>query len=191
MRSYQIVGVEVPAGALTPAIGQGFTHLRFYRTKDGGATFFLLTTLFDIDGNQVTNSDGSVAIAMIDAGGNDYVPLPTPQSPQAMLTVYEGYGKPNLVAAPNTLDPNFWNDHSNGKIFVVEGDGNNGFNAFEYVGTGAASGDLYQGAGPIPGTSAVPYTIQAFIDATNMISGNIECRSCRLEPNSSAQSQTN
>jgi hypothetical protein len=175
-RSYQIVGVEVPAGALVPAIGQNYTHLRFYRTKDGGATFFLLIALFDASGNQISNSDGSVPIAMMPSGTTDYVPLPTPQSVQPVLTVYEGYGNPNLVAAPTTLDPNFWNDKSGGKIFVVEGDGNDGANAFEYVGTGAASGELDQGAGPIAGTQVVNYTIQAFIDATQQASGKISVR---------------
>lgn len=172
-RSYQQIGIEVPTGSLTPAIGQGFTHLRFYRTKDGGATFFLLTQLYDASGNCLTNSDGSVSIASMVTGITDYAPLPTPQSVQAMSVVYEGFGAINLIPAPDTLDPNYWIDKSSGKIYVAEACGQNGDNAFEYDGTGAASGPLSQRSSAIPGTSAVSYTMQVYIDATQQASGNI------------------
>lgn len=175
-KSYQSIEIQIPQGGITPAIGQGFTHIRYYRTKDGGAIGFLLTQLYDINNNQIANSDGSVAITDLVSVNNNYVPLPTPQSVQPMLSVFEGFGLPNLVAAPDTLDPNFWLDQSGGKILVVSGDGQNGFNAFEYTGIGAGSGNLKQQSAGITGTTATPYTLQGFIDATSQTAGLIEWR---------------
>jgi len=169
--SYQQIKLCLATSALTPAVGQGFTHVRFYRTKDGGSTFYLLTQLFDGAGHVITNSDGSVPISAL-ITGSDYTPLPTPQSVQPVSCVYEGYGQPNNVPGAITLDANNWTDISSGKIYLVIGGGQNNSNAFRYNGTGAASGPLARVSNAFM-LSGGTYTFQAYIDATSVTAGSV------------------
>ena len=169
-QSYQQLRYVIPVSALTPAIGQGFTHVRIYRTKDAGNTPLLLQSLYDANGNLISNSDGSVPISVISTGMTDYVALQTPQSVQAVVSVYEGYGVPNLVPAPVTLDPNFWLDDSQGQIVTAVGAGQNNSNAFEYTGTGQASGLLIKRSIQVT-LPAGTYVLKGFLDATAVAAG--------------------
>lgn len=65
-----------------PAIGVGYNRIRVYRTRDGGATFFLLPKLYNITGMELVDANGSVAR----------------QTPNT--TVYDG-----LASVPNRPNP--------------------------------------------------------------------------------------
>jgi len=174
-QSYQEIRICVRQSAITAvAIGQGFTHVRFYRTKDGGGTLFLLTQLFDINGNIITNSDGSIPIASLSMDGNDYEALPTPQAAQPMLCAYDGFGNANL--APNAQTLATYSDFSSGKIVLQvgggQGAGSSISNSFTYVGTGGASGNLFR-LSPSFTLAGGTYAFRAYMDATSMSAGTM------------------
>lgn len=178
LSSYQQIGIGIRQSAVIPGpeIGQGFTHVRCYRTKDGGQTLFLLTHLFDKNGNIITNSDGSIPIAELSHDEDEYIALPTPQAKEPTLVAYDGYGAPNFVPGAVTLDAFNWLDDSGGLIYLIigagQGIGGLPSNAFGYTGTGAPSGVLIKRSLNFNLSGGV-YTLQGYIDAVGMTAGTI------------------
>jgi hypothetical protein len=54
------VKIDIPTPA--PAIGSGYTRIRIYRTRDGGATFYLLPKVYDAGGVNLSDGNNSVLI---------------------------------------------------------------------------------------------------------------------------------
>jgi len=140
--SYQKFYIAIPVSVLTPIIGQGYTTIRIYATQDGGTTFFLINTLYDNNGNQISNSDGSVPVALlqtlsINNSWTDYFPLPEPQIKVPSVRLYEGSGAINLAPDPCNLNVNAWFAGFGSAIYVVEGGAPDGCNALTADGTGA------------------------------------------------------
>ncbi len=80
-----ITQVELQIPTIPPAIGSGYTRIRVYRTRDGGATFFLLPMVYDVNGNDLSDSNDSVLIQ-----GNT-------------TTVYDGLAAKNIAPTDDSL----------------------------------------------------------------------------------------
>src|SRR5208282_3295965 len=57
-----ITQVQLTIPTIPPPIGSGYTRIRVYRTRDGGATFFLPPVLYDAGGNNLSDSNDSILI---------------------------------------------------------------------------------------------------------------------------------
>lgn len=179
-QSYQSVYIEVAISALVPAYGDGYTCIRCWATDDGGSTFFLLDTLYDNNGNVITNGDGSIPIATLRAlstanGWTGYVPLPTPQSAVPTVRIYDGGGGTaiNLAPDPENLGPASWTETVGSAIQVVPSASPTGQAAFEYTGTGSAAALQYERTYRILITAGANYVFQGYIDNTNGTGGTI------------------
>jgi hypothetical protein len=179
-KSYQSVYLEGPLSALTPAYGDGYTCIRCWATEDGGATFFLLDTLYDNAGNVVTNGDGSIPIATLQAlsaanAWTGFAPLPTPQNAVATFRVFDGGGGTsiNLIPDPQNLGPESWSETVGTQLSVVPGASPTGQAAFEYVGTASAAPDQRYRTFPIAVIAGQSYTFQGYIDDTNGTGGTV------------------
>lgn len=167
-QSYQSYALYMPVSALTPAIGQGYTQVRVYATKDGAANFFLVQQLYDGAGNLITDANGGVSITQLIAAqaANSYfayIPIPGSQNVSAVALVFEGSGFINLAPDPVNLGSASWSAGVGTGIQVVSDLAPDGADAFEYIGTGgAASLNTYR-------SSAInvqhqQYYFQAYID---------------------------
>lgn len=77
------IALSIPTAA--PSVGDGYTRIRVYRTRDGGATFFLLPTLYNSGGSNLLDANFSALIT-----GNP-------------MTVYDGVAAHSLAPAPDQL----------------------------------------------------------------------------------------
>jgi len=77
------VKLVIPTPA--PPIGSGYTRIRVYRTRDGGATFFLPPMLYDGAGNNLSDSNDSILIQ------------------GATTTIYDGYAAGNIGPTDDNL----------------------------------------------------------------------------------------
>jgi len=83
-----ITQVILTATTPAPAIGNGYTRIRIYRTQDGGVTFFLLPAVYKSDGTNLSDANFSIAI-------------------QGATTVgYDGVAAHNIAPAPDQLMTN-------------------------------------------------------------------------------------
>jgi hypothetical protein len=136
--SYQEVYAAIPLVDVQ-SIDPQYTCIYLYATKDGGTTFFRVTQVYDGFDNVISNSDGSVPIAVLIAlqianGWTDYFPLPTPQAMQASVRLYEGGGTINLAPDPQNLGTNAWQVSHGNQMFIQPGDSPLGQAAIEMVG---------------------------------------------------------
>lgn len=53
--------VKLVIATPNPPIGSGYNRIRVYRTRDGGATFFLIPTLYSVSGMAISDANNSVA----------------------------------------------------------------------------------------------------------------------------------
>lgn len=178
-QSYQIIYVAIQEAAAVQAAANGYSSIYLYGTKDGGATFFRVTNIFDLNNNLISNSDGSVAISDLIAlqtanSWQDYFPLPTPQPLQNSLRLYEGGGPLNYVPDPENFGAAQWSAGNAGTMVVVPGDAPDGNAAIELPGTG--------GAGPLTTMRSNPFSVpagqtmyfQAFNDPSQASAGTIQ-----------------
>src|SRR5216684_3248587 len=175
-QSYHIFYVAIPIAALTPPIGSNYTHIRIYATKDGSSVFFLVPTLFDDVGNQITNSDGSIPIALLTSlqaarGWTDYFPLPEPQAVAASGRCYEGSGPINLAPDPINLGPAAW-FATIGKeaMYVAQNTAPDGANAIQLEGPNVNKNKYRSTSISVTNQQ---YYFQMFLDKTNGAGGTM------------------
>lgn len=87
---YSQVTLGIPAIAITPPIGSGYDHIRIYATKDGGAELFLIQTIYDDQGDVITDANGAISISLL-GSTQDYSPIPITQAKSTQLTVNDGF----------------------------------------------------------------------------------------------------
>lgn len=102
---YLSIGLTIPQAALTPPIGSGYTHLRFYATQDGGSQLFLLQTLYDVSGDQLCDANGAVAIAQLGTE-QGYEAVPITQSLATQVIVYDGIDTGNSQVSQDSQPAN-------------------------------------------------------------------------------------
>ena len=178
--SYQSYYIAIPASVIKPPPGSGYTSVRFYATKDGGTNFFLVNTLFDQNGNKLTNANGSIPVAVLLAlqatnSWTDYFPIPGSQAAVASCRVYEGSGVVNYAPDPQNLSSVAWQEKTPGggttnlgTIFVSSGIAPDGNNAF--VDETSSTADSFRSAG-IKVSPSTEYYFQMFLDKTNATGG--------------------
>ena len=181
LTSYQQYYLSLPLAQAIAALAAGYESIFFYATTDGGSTFFRITELFDPVGNSISNSDGSVAISVLIAlqatyGWQDYTPLPTPQSLQNSIRVYEGGGPVNLVPDPENFGPDSWVVKSGTLLEIIPGDSPDGNAAVEQVGTGSPQPTQLLETIPIPAQNGKQYYFQGYLDASQATAGTFEWR---------------
>lgn len=177
-RSYQSVYLEIPTAALTPTFGDGYTHIRVWGTKDGGSNFFLVTQLYDNNGNLISNGDGSVPVSRLTAlqssnGWTDYAAIPTPQNKVAVARVYDGGSTvSNLV--PDPIYFSAWNGWSPTKltIIVIPNDSPLGQSALAIIGTGTSTTQFYNSP-TISLAANTGYVFKGYIDNTAGSGGTV------------------
>lgn len=179
--SYQIYYMAIPVSAFPPPIGQGYTTIRVYATKDGGSVFFLVPTLYDEDGHQITNSDGSIPISLLQSLSvantwTDYFPIPVPQPAVPSVRVYEGGGPINLAPDPIQLGAASWSPGIGTGIFVAEGTAPNGGNSFEITGPNTSNNTYVSSNISV---SAQEYYFQMYLDKTAGTSGTMTAQIVR------------
>ena len=173
--SYQSYYAAIPVSVVNPSPGSGYTCVRFYATKDGGTEYFLVNTLFDGVGHQITNADGSIPVAQLLAlstanSWTDYFPIPGSQAAVSSCRVYEGSGVVNYAPDPENLGAEAWQfkKPATNPIYILPGGAPDGFNAFAYDGTGSAAGALYEiSSAGILATPSTEYYFQVYMDNTN------------------------
>ncbi len=180
--SYQELYAAIPLAEIQ-AINPQYTCIYLYATKDGGATFFRVTQILDNNDNIISNSDGSVPIAVLVAlqaanGWQDYFPLPTPQAEQNSVRLYEGGGTVNLAPDPVNLGTNSWLITKGKQIFVQPDDSPEGDAAFEMIGTGSAFGVNEARSNVITVAEHTDYFFQGYIDATWASAGSFLWEIC-------------
>lgn len=185
--SYQSYYLAIPEYVVDLASNAGYTAIFYYATKDGGATFYRISTLLDDQGNIISNSDGSVPINTLIAltaarQWTDVYPLPTSMFQQYSCRVYEGSGFINLAPDPVNLGPQSWTQANAQDIVVVPGDG-------QVPPPNLGGGNQIWAAGELTGTNPTPpmkkstlrsnkiqvtpgaqYFFEAFADATTLVS---------------------
>ena len=190
--SYQSYYVSAPLTALSYQTPQGvqisYPCIRVYATKDGGSTFYLVTVLFDDLGNQITNSDGSIPIALLTSlqaakTWKDYTAVPGSQSLQNSFRVYEGSGPLNYAPDPINLGSTAWFPSPTGAaqaIYVDSGGAPDGANAFKADGTGANFGNIsrWTSAG-ITLNKGQTYYFQMYLDNAAATAGNTHAKIIR------------
>lgn len=174
--SYQIYYIAIPVSAFPPPIGQGYTTIRIYATKDGGSVFFLVTTLFDENGAQISNSDGSIPISLLTANSvantyTDYFPLPVPQPAVPSVRAYEGSGPINLAPDPVNLGADGWSPGVGTGIYIAEGTAPDGSNSFQIDGPNTSS-NTYDSSNIT--VSHQSYYFQMFLDKTSGTGGTMK-----------------
>lgn len=180
-QSYQSYYIAVPLSVVQAGQAQGCDQMYFYATRDGGATFYRITTLLDNNDNIISNADGSVLLSKLVAlqaanGWTDQFPLVnTPMPAEASCRVYEGGGPINLVPAWQTFNPANWTSANANQIVIVPGAGASGDSAAELnqatpVGGGAQPKSTLRSS-PIPVTQNATYIFQGYINATDLDSG--------------------
>jgi hypothetical protein len=173
--SYQQLYAAIPL-ADVQAINPQYSCIYLYTTKDGGATLYRVTQVYDNNDNVISNSDGSVPIAALIAlqGTNnwkDYFPLPTPQAMQASVRLYEGGGPVNLAPDAQNLGADAWNIGKGQSMYIQPGDSPLGQAAIEITGTGSALNKNITASNLIRVATHTQYYFQGYIDAVNLISG--------------------
>jgi hypothetical protein len=170
--SYQSYYVAIPAST---AVASGYTCIRVYATKDGGTVFWLVPTLFDDQGNQISNGDGSIPISLLTSlqvanSWQDYFPVPEPQALQNSFRVYEGSGPVNLAPDPVNLGPDAWFQQPGfgSAIYVAPSAAPDGANALECDTSGAIQAWVSSTIAVKPSTA---YYFQMFLDKTNATGG--------------------
>ena len=174
--SYQSFYIAIPVSVLVPIIGQGYTMIRIYATQDGGTTFFLVNTLYDNNGNQISNSNGAIPIALLKSlsitnSWTDYFPLPEPQDAVPSVRIYEGSGPINFAPDPVNLGPAAWFQVAGSAFYVIEGGAPDGSNALavELTGTPLVANAEHSASFVLqPDT----YTVSMYIDASQATSGH-------------------
>lgn len=178
--SYQNYYMAIPLSVLTPSIGQGYSTIRVYATKDGGQNFFLVNTLFDDQGNQISNSDGSIPITLLTTlqavrGWTDYYPLPESQMLVPSVRVYEGSGAINLVPDPINLGAAAWSATTPGPatnaIYVAIGGAPDGSNSFQIDGPNTTK-NVWKSANIA--VKSQPYYFQMFLDKSSGTGGTMK-----------------
>jgi hypothetical protein len=176
--SYQEIYAAIPLADLQSVDAQ-YSCVYLYATKDGGATFFRVTQVYDGNDNVISNSDGSVPIATLVAlqaanGWTDYFPLPTPQAMQNSVRLYEGGGTINLAPDPENLGTNAWQVVHGGAMFVQPGDSPLGQAAIEIVGTGASLPKQITRSIEIRVAAHTAYVFQGYIDVLDATGGTFQ-----------------
>lgn len=80
-----ITQVKIDIPTPDPTIGDGYTRIRVYRTRDGGATFYLPPALYNAAGVNQSDSEGSVARVV------------------GTTTIYDGVAASNIQPTPDQL----------------------------------------------------------------------------------------
>jgi hypothetical protein len=178
--SYQSYYLSVPASIVQAALTQGYESMYFYATHDGGSTFARIPQLYDNNENLISNSDGSVSIAILlslstSQSFEDYTPLPTPQNIAPSVRVYEGGGPINLVPDPENFGAASWKAQTGADMVIVPGGSPDGNAAIEQIGTGAVQGTNQFDSVTVPAPTA-SYYFQAYLDATAVQSGTVQWR---------------
>ena len=177
--TYQSVYLEVPISALGALYGDGYTCIRCWATVDGGSTFFLLTQLYDDEGNLITNGDGSIPVATLTAlqiarGWTGYVPLPTPQNAVATARIFDGVeGVVNLAPDPLSLGPASWIEAIGSGLSVNPTSSPLGQATFVYQGTGSGSAQSEYRSIKIPVEAGQTYAFQGYIDNSEGTGGDV------------------
>lgn len=181
--SYQSFYIATSVDSLAPPIGTGYNCIRVYATKDGGSVFFLVNTLFDNDGVQISNSDGSIPIALLKElsvanSWTDYFPLPTPQNAQPSVRVYEGGGPVNFAPDPENLGAEAWQAGAvnPGPIYVTNNTAPDGSNSFQ-IDEPNAGKSLYRSA-TIDVNPGQDYYLQMYLDKSSGTGGTMAVRIC-------------
>lgn len=86
---YASVLLGLPPTAATPIVGDGFTHVRIYATRDGGSTLFLVPTLYNAAGVVISDANSSVSVSDL-ASVPAYLPLQRTQAKGTLLGLYDG-----------------------------------------------------------------------------------------------------
>ena len=95
-----------PASTLnSPAVGDGFTNVRFYATRDGGSVLFLVQTMYDALGNVITDGNSSVPITSL-VSASDYLPLAITQSKTTLVGAYDGAPGSSSQSVDDSIDAN-------------------------------------------------------------------------------------
>jgi hypothetical protein len=176
-QSYQSYYVAAPLSVVQAGISQGCDQMYFYATRDGGATFYRISTLLDPNGNTISNSDGSVPLALLvqlqsQYGWTDQFPLTnTPMPMEASCRVYEGGGPVNLVPDPQNFGPANWTQANAVQLVVVPGAGITGFAAVELPNTGSAQPKSTLRSSPIPVSQGASYFFVGYLDASQASAG--------------------
>jgi len=103
---YSQIGLTIPKALVqSPAIGDGYTHVRFYATLDGGSQLFLLQTLYDSDGNIITDGNGAIAIANMEVV-QDYEAVSITQAPQDCVAAFDGVDDGKGFVSQDTMPTN-------------------------------------------------------------------------------------
>ena len=97
--SYTSVRLNITQASATPKIGVGYTCVRFYATRDGGAQLYLLQTLQNSAGATITDINGAVKFSDMTTG---IEPIGLPPYPQTLTNVYSVIdGQPGPSATPD------------------------------------------------------------------------------------------
>lgn len=183
--SYQIYYIATSVASLAPPIGSGYTCIRIYATKDGGTEFFLVNTLLDEDGIQLSNADGSVPIATLKTistaqGYTDYFPLPTPQNAQPSIRLFEGSGPINFAPDPVNLGVPAWGPGlvNPGPIYVANNTAPDGANSFQIDGPNTGK-SLFKSAN-IDVNPSEDFYFQMFLDKSNGTGGTMSAKVCSV-----------
>lgn len=102
---YSSVGLTLPQAALTPPIGSGYTHIRFYATQDGGSQLYLIQSLYDVTGDQLCDANGAVAISQLGTESG-YEAVSVTQALATQVIVYDGIVTAGSAVSQDTMPAN-------------------------------------------------------------------------------------